>query len=253
MPSICFLVSTTGDAHNDNRARLPAAFAAAHWDVEVHDHQALTVDAGRVCADTQPLETFDLVWVLGLGQRETFLDRMQLLAALDPTRFVTSARALLEWHAKYHLAVGPFAAFHPETYASADPRWLAERIARGGKWIAKPAGGSYGREVYALTGDDPNLAVILDALTGHDGSRYCVLQRFVEDAARGEKRVLLANGEPVGCYLRRATRDHRTNLAVEATAERTTLNAEENALVRKVGAHLAGHGVRFAAVDLVYP
>ena len=253
MPRILFFVSSNGVARNDHRARLPAAFAAAGWTVEVKDHQSVRVDAGVLRADAQALDAYDLIWLIGLGTRDTFLDRMQLLASLDQRRFVTSPRALLEWHAKYHLMLGPFAAFHPESYASTDARWLESRIATGGKWILKPPGGSFGQDVYVVTRDDPNLHVILDSLTGHDGSRFCVLQRFVEAITAGEKRVLLANGHVIGAYLRRPTRDHRVNLANHGAPERTTLTIAETALATRIGAHLAANGARFVAIDLVYP
>jgi glutathione synthase len=253
MPSICFFTSLTGDARNDNRARLPAAFTAAGWDVEVLDHRSLRIESGVVRAGARSFEHRDLLWLIGLGDRATFLDRMQLLATLDQRRFVTSPRALLEWHSKYQLVLGPFASFQPETHASCDQNWLIERISSGGKWIVKPAAGSYGREVYVVTRDDPNLRVILDSLTGHDGSRFCILQCFIDAAPNGEKRVLLVNGEPIGGYLRRATLDHRANLAADGAAEVTSLSDAETDLAERIGRHLAANGVRFAAIDLVYP
>jgi len=255
MPSICFLVSTTGVSRTDNHRRLPRAFAAAGWEVAVHDHAALRLAAGMVSVapEGRALADFDLVWTLGFGARDSFFDRMQLLATLDQRRMVNSAPALLELHAKYRLAVAPFAAHHPETVASADAAWLRSIVETGGRWIAKPPAGSFGQNVFLLTADDPNLAVILEQLTGHDGSSYCILQRWIAEAAHGEKRVLLANGEPVGWYLRRASRDHRANLAVSGHAEPTELTAEERSLACEVGRTLVAHGVRFAAVDLAYP
>src|SRR4030095_6025596 len=191
MPSICFFVSTTGDARNDNRTRLPAAFAAAGWDIEGLDHRSLRIESRLVRAGARSFEHRDLLWLIGLGDRATFLDRMQLLATLDQRRFVTSPRALREWHSTYQLVLCPFASFQQETHASCDRNWLIEQISTGGKWIVKPAAGSYGREANVVRRDATKLTVILDSLTGHDGSRFCILQRFIDAAANGEKRVLL--------------------------------------------------------------
>lgn len=251
MPSICFLVATAGTPHNDNAARLPRAFAAHGWHVTSADHDEVRITSGQpALADGRALERFDLVWILGLGRRASFLDRMQMLTRLPAERFVVAPRALLELHAKYALATGPLAVHHPETFASADPHALADLVARGGDWIAKPPGASFGRQVYRLRAGDPNVRVILDALTGHDGSQYALLQRYVPEIERGETRVIVAGGEIVGAYLRRPVADHRANLAADAHAERKSLAPDERALAQRCADWLATEGVAFAAIDL---
>ena len=255
MPSICFLTSTKGAPRNDNHRRLPAAFAAAGWEVTGADHDDVRLFAARVCIapDDTPLDRFDLIWPIGLGARESFLDRMQLLLMLDQRRFVTSANALLMHHAKYSLALGPLANHHPQTYASHDAQWLRQIIAAGGDWIVKPPAASFGRDVYRVHANDPNLDVILDALTGHDGSRYCLLQRYIPEIERGETRVLLANGEVIGTYLRCPGADHRVNLSLDGRAEIVTLGTDESKLAIAAARHLIDHGIHFVAVDIAYP
>lgn len=251
MPTICFLLATAGTPHNDNAVRLPRAFAARGWHVTCADHDDVCIAAGRpTLADGHALEAFDLVWILGLGRRSSFLDRMQMLTRLPGERFVVTPRALLELHAKYSLATGPLAAHHPETFASADPDALAALVARGGDWIAKPPGASFGRQVYRLQAGDPNVRVILDALTGHDSSQYALLQRYVPEIENGETRVIVAGGEIVGAYLRRPVADHRANLAADAHAERKSLAPDERALAQRCADWLATEGVAFAAIDL---
>jgi len=255
MPNICFLTSTRGVPRNDNQSRLTQAWAAAGWTVVSADHDDVRLIRSAVCIapDDQPLAHFDLIWPLGLGARETFLDRMQLLLSIDQGRFVNSPMALLTQHSKYPLPMGPLANHHPETYASRDPLWLRSVVERGGEWIVKPPAASFGRDVYRLRADDPNLNIILDALTGHDGSRYCLLQRYLPEIERGETRVLLAEGELIGAYLRRPGVDHRVNLALDGSAEAVTLTASERALATKAAEHLIAHGVRYVAIDIAYP
>ena len=255
MPSICFLTSTRGAPRNDNHRRLPDAWAAAGWDVTRADHDDVRLTPTGVCIapNNEPLDRFDLIWPIGLGAQASFLDRMQLLSLLNQRRFVTSASALLMHHAKYSLALGPLAHHHPQTYASRDPQWLRQIVQAGGEWIVKPPAASFGRDVYRLNADNPNLDVILDSLTGHDGSRYCLLQRYIEEIERGETRVLLAEGEMIGAYLRRPGADHRVNLALDGRAETVVLSSAETALATAVARQLIDHGVHFVAVDLAYP
>jgi glutathione synthase len=255
MPDICFLTSTRGNPRNDNGVRLERAWAAAGWTVSHADHDDVRLSGGivRLAPDDRPLDQFDLIWLLGLGARVSFLDRMQLLLAVDPQRFVNSPAALLLQHAKYLLPTGPLARHHPETYASRDPAWLRDIVARGGDWVVKPPAASFGRDVYRVNADDPNLEVILDTLTGHDGSSYCLLQRYITEIQHGETRVLLAAGEVIGAYKRRPGTSHRANLSGDGRAEITTLSANETALARAAAQQLQSHGVNFVAVDLAYP
>jgi len=255
MPSICFLTSNRGAPRNDNHRRLPDAFAAAGWDVVRADHDDVRLSRAGVslAPDDAPLDRFDLIWPIGLGVRESFFDRMQLLLTLDQRRFVTSAHALMMHHAKYSLALGPLSKHHPQTFASHDADWLRAIIASGGDWIVKPPAASFGRDVYRVSANDPNLDVILDSLTGQDGSRYCLLQRYIPEIERGETRVLLANGDVIGAYLRRPGSDHRVNLSLDGRAESVDLGDKERSLAVAAARHLLDHGIRFVAVDIAHP
>ena len=120
MKSIAFLAAP-GDSANDNRERLPAAFEAAGWRAALLFHETLGLTADGVV----PLAAFDLVWILGFGGREGFLDRMQMLKTLDQARFVNTVDAFVYLHGKFDLAE-----FGPKTHASADvdAGWPSRRI-----------------------------------------------------------------------------------------------------------------------------
>ena len=254
MTSICFFIATTGFARNDNHRRLPAACAAQGMSVHVVDHDALGIARGAlVLADGRALDDFDLVWPIGLGRQDTFLDRMQMLAGRSSAACVVDPLALLHLHGKYALPLGPLADHHPETHASRDADHLAAIVARGGEWIAKPPAASFGRDVYRLHAADSNLRAILSSLTGHDGSRYCLVQRYVPEIERGETRVLVAGGEIVAAYLRTPVGDHRANLAAGAQAMLAVLSPNERTLAQRSAEWLARQGVHWAAVDIAYP
>jgi glutathione synthase len=261
MPAICFFTTLPAApvaGSNDNVERLPRAFRAAGWQVAIADHRALCLAGSNVSlrdADggTSPLSRFDLIWVLGFGPRDSFLDRMELLQSVPSERFVNAPAALLTLHAKYGLPLSSLADHHPETYASTDAAWLVAIVERGGDWIAKPPAMSFGRSVFRVQRSDPNVHVIIEQLTGFDGSRYCLLQRYVPEIEHGEKRILVAGGEIIGAYLRLPARDHRANLSGDGHAAATSLTSEEMRLARQVAESLADNNVRYAAVDVAWP
>jgi glutathione synthase len=255
MPSICLLSTATADAANDNPERLATAFTAAGWQVARRDQDAIRSGSGvlSIGPDQRRLDEFDLIWLLGLGNRQSFLDRMQLLANVPPGRMVNTSNALLELHAKHALPLTELADLHPETYASCDPQWLRSIVEGGGTWILKPTAGSFGRQVERVDASDPGLNTLLAELTGPDASRYCIVQRYVAEIESGETRVLVANCKVVGCYRRLPGPDHRANLSADARAVCHTLTASEQQIAQRVAEFLRDRGVRFAAIDIAGP
>jgi glutathione synthase len=244
---IAFLIGDVELAQHDNHVRLPAAFRAAGWQVDLLPQESVRLEPSGVHLGSVRPDRYRLIWLLGLGRFHTFFDRMQLLRLLPQERFVTSVDALIYRHAKY-----AWWRYMPETHASSDLAYLTAKLAGGGDWVAKPAAGSYGRDVVRIRDDAAGRAV-LERLTGDGPGDYCLLQRFVPGIADGEKRTLVAGGRIIGSYLRMPGDDLRANLAAGGTAHPTDLTGAEQALVETVAAELTAGGVGFAAVDTVFP
>lgn len=255
MPRVAFFVSAPGRSRppNDNHLRLPQAFGAAGWAVSRIDHESLAMDSRRVVArdlsgSAVAVADFDLYFLLGFGPQATFLDRMQLLRALDPDRFVNTVDALVYLHGKVSLLLAAAEVPQPETHVANDPDRLAAIIARGGDWIAKPTAASFGRDVFRLHREDTNRRAILEHLTRDN--RYALLQAYLDPGVEGEKRTLAAAGEIIGTYGKQPL-DHRGNLGAGAAACRATLSPDETSTVARLVDRLDELGVRFAAIDLV--
>ena len=205
-------------------------------------------DEALACAD------FDLVWLLSLGKRNSFLDKIQLLKILEAqTRVINSTEALLYLRSKYGLTQLNDLFQHPKTFASNQPETFIEIIERGGDWILKPAAGSLGQGIFLINERTHDYPSLIRYLLGQNADHYLLLQEHIPDIDRGEKRVLMAAGHLIGAYLRRQDTDHRTNLMQGGQAERTTLSEAEQALVLKLGAYCSELGAEFIGIDLVYP
>ena len=246
MRRIAFLVAAHPSAGHDNAERMAGAFTALGWQPKrlAYESLAMTMDGvtGVEGGGTAvPLAGFDLTWPMGLGARETFLDRMQLLRMVDQARFVNAVDALVYLHGKLALLE-----FQPETHVSGDVDALLGVVATGGCWVAKPIAGSFGRDVAQLGADGPRSRAILERLT--DGGRPCIVQRHVPQARTREKRVLIAGREIIGAYAKTGG-----NLASGAVARPAALSADERGLMERIAAHLNEQGARFAGVDLAYP
>ncbi|MCB1644314.1 MAG: hypothetical protein KDI36_02630 [Pseudomonadales bacterium] len=273
MACILFLIADTPELEDGNALRFSNYLLAAGHQVSIGLTDSLFMQDSRVMVRSFMVQerllagqslpklsatdpgACDVLWVLSLGQRESFLDKIQILYNLNSqVRIINSLEGLMYFKSKYFLASNPDVFQHPRTWASPDPEYLFQIMqSLGGKWIAKPPAGSLGRDVFLIDAADSNARAILQNLTGWDQDRYCLLQEWVPEITQGEKRVLLAGGQPVGQYLRTAVQDHRTNVMQGASVSACELTTEEMALCRRLGAFLRQHGVEYCGIDLAWP
>ena len=210
----------------------------------MHSHQSVEMRAGSVTVADADIEYVDLIWVLGFGPRAGFLDRLQLLATLPrQNRFVTAIDALLHLHGKFrwpHLM--------PESYASSDPDRLASIVAQGGIWIIKPAAGSFARDVHRVESAEAALPLVRE-ITGN--GEFCLVQRYLPEVRRGEKRTLIAGDSVLGTYLRVPADGLRANLVTSAGVRPCRRTPQEDRIIEEVRNDLDRWRVGFAAIDTV--
>ncbi len=121
----------------------------------------------------------------------------------------------------------------------------------GGKAVIKPLDGHGGAEVFLLRLDDPNLNTILEVIT-RLGRRTVMVQQFVPEAARGDKRILLVDGEPLGAVLRVPQgAELRGNLHVGGKAAPATLTPRDLEIVAALAPRLRRDGLYFVGLDVL--
>ena len=118
--------------------------------------------------------------------------------------------------------------------------------------ILKPLGFMGGASVFRLKPRDTNLRVVIETLTGN-GTGFTMAQRYLPDIARGDKRILLINGEPVPYALARipCAGEHRGNIAAGGTARGVELTARDREICRQLGPVLRDKGLVFTGIDVI--
>ena len=122
----------------------------------------------------------------------------------------------------------------------------------GGPGVLKPVRGFGGQGVRLV---QPQDALPLDGklarlLGTPDG--YLVFQEYLDGAEQGDKRVLLVEGEPVGCYTRmRKAGEFRHNIHVGGRAVPAELDDADREICDALRATLRRDGIFLAGLDVI--
>ena len=199
-----------------------------------------------------PLEAFDLVFMRKDPPVDTaYLHATWILEhARGKTVLINDPRGLRELNE--HLAVLRFPELTPPTVVTRSTRRLGAFLReQGGAIVVKPVEGYGGLGVFVVRDGDPNTSSIFESATA-GGARWTVAQRFLPEVVKGDKRILLVGGEPVGAVLRVPGRNEaRSNLHVGGTPVATALDAEDRAIIRAVAPVLAQHGQILVGLDVI--
>lgn len=140
----------------------------------------------------------------------------------------------------------------PPTLVSRDSRRLKEFLSEQKDIVVKPLDGMGGASIFRLGLGDSNVNVIFETLTRH-GTRFAMAQRFIADISKGDKRILLIDGEPVPHALARvpAEGDLRGNLAAGAKGVGAELSQRDRWICAQVGPELKRRGLLFVGLDVI--
>lgn len=183
---------------------------------------------------------FDMAYITATH----FLDKVhpKVLVVNNPTEVRNAPEKLF---------VTDFPGVQPPTLITSDHEAIYDFRERHGDMVLKPLHGGGGSGVVRLKADDPNLDALLElhALIGRD---QVIAQKFIPAVSKGDKRVLLVDGEPVGAINRiPAEGQVRSNLARGGRAAAVDLTARDLELCAIIGPELKRRGLLFVGIDVI--
>ncbi|MBN9531974.1 MAG: glutathione synthase [Alphaproteobacteria bacterium] len=117
--------------------------------------------------------------------------------------------------------------------------------------IVKPLYGNGGAGVFRLKPEDENLGALLEMFTAFYREPV-IVQRYVPEVRKGDKRIILVDGEFAGAINRvPAAGEARSNMHVGGKAEPTTLSAREMDICKALGPELRARGLLFTGIDVI--
>ncbi|KEO57397.1 glutathione synthase [Thioclava indica] len=120
-----------------------------------------------------------------------------------------------------------------------------------GDIILKPLYGNGGAGVFRLDPNDRNLSSLHELFMGINNEPL-IAQKFLPAVAKGDKRIILVDGEPVGAINRvPAAGETRSNMHVGGRPEQVALTARDREICATIGPVLREKGQVFVGIDVI--
>jgi len=138
----------------------------------------------------------------------------------------------------------------PPTLISKQKSNIIKFVKKFKKVVIKPLYGNGGSNVFYLNEKDPNLNIIIDSLILE--TEHVIVQKFIKNVKKGDKRILLINGLPVGAVNRVPVNNEiRANLHIGGRAKKTNLTKREKFICNQIKSKLREKGLFFTGIDVI--
>ncbi len=259
------------DINADSTFRLAEEAQARGHELFYYTPQNLAYDEGRITARGQSLKVqrvkrdhsilgdmqtvdladFDVVWLRQDPPFDMFyITTTHLLDRLAPGTLVVNDPF---WVRNFpeKLLILDFPDLMPPTTIARDLATIRAFRDRHGDIILKPLYGNGGAGVFLLKGGDSNLSSLHEMFTGFSREPL-IAQKFLPDVSKGDKRVILVDGEPVGAINRvPAKGETRSNMHVGGRPEKVELTDRDREICAAIGPLLREKGQVFVGIDVI--
>ncbi|MEM8776643.1 MAG: glutathione synthase [Pseudomonadota bacterium] len=259
------------DINADSSFRIAEEAQARGHELFYYTPDRLAYDRGRVMARGWPLQvqrvqgdhamlgdkqlvdlsSFDVVWLRQDPPFDMFyITTTHLLDRLKDTTLVVNDPF---WVRNFpeKLLVLDFPDLMPPTAIARDLETIKAFKAEHGDVIVKPLYGNGGAGVFLLTESDRNLSSLYELFTGFSREPL-IVQKFLPEVSKGDKRVILVDGEPVGAINRvPAEGETRSNMHVGGKPVKVDLSERDREICDAIGPTLRDHGQIFVGIDVI--
>ena len=173
-----------------------------------------------------------------------------LLERIHPRTLVVNPPADVR-NAPEKILVTEFPDLMPRTLITKDPKEIARFREEMGDIILKPLYGNGGAGVFFIQEGDHNLNSLIELFEQNYREPFMV-QRYLPDVRKGDKRIIIVDGEPVAGLNRiPAEGEARSNMHVGGRPELSELTAREREICARIAPALKARGMIFVGIDVI--
>ena len=202
-----------------------------------------------------PLAGFDVIFMRANPPLDTmalnFLDSVRsdtfIMNDIDGLRLANNKLYTASLH-------DPHNEFIPVTHVSKNIDYLLRVLKENPneRMIMKPLNGYGGSGVIMVEKSAHSSVKSLLEFYVADDKNYVILQDYVEGAEKGDVRILMLNGEPIGAMRRvPSENDMRSNIHAGGQEVKHTLTKQEKRLCKHIGPKLVRDGLYFVGLDVI--
>ncbi len=183
---------------------------------------------------------FDLGYITATHLLERIADRT--LVVNDPAQVRNAPEKVFVLDYAHHM---------PPTLVTRSLDAARAFLAEHGEIVVKPLHGNGGKAIFKVGADGANLSALIEVFNMTWREPH-MLQAFLPDVAKGDKRIVLVDGEVAGAINRLPGEGEiRSNLAVGGLAVKTDLTDIERAICAELGPELKRRGLLFVGIDVI--
>jgi glutathione synthase len=173
-----------------------------------------------------------------------------ILERLHPKTFVVNPPAAVR-NAPEKILVTEFPQLMPPTLVTRDRAQIHAFRKEQGNIILKPLYGNGGAGVFFLQEGDQNLASLIELFEQSFREPFMV-QKYLPDVRKGDKRIIIIDGEPVGAINRiPADGEARSNMHVGGRPELIELTPRDREICATIGPALKERDMIFVGIDVI--
>jgi glutathione synthase len=179
-----------------------------------------------------------------------YITATHMLEHIQPKTLVVNDPAAVR-NAPEKLLVTHFPHLMPPTMISWDVESIRSFRVEHGDIIVKPLFGNGGAGVFRIKPDDENLAALLEMHWARSREPL-MFQRYEPAVRKGDKRIILVDGEPMGAINRvPAAGEARSNMHVGGRPEKCEMSARDREICAAIGPMLREQGMIFVGIDVI--
>jgi len=185
---------------------------------------------------------FDMEYIYG-----TYLLEM---AERQGARVFNKPSAIRDHNEK--LSIAQFSKYTSPTLVSSNAARLRAFHAEHQDVILKPLDGMGGAGIFRVREDGMNLGAVIESLTVLE-TQTIMVQKYIPEIVKGDKRILLINGKPVPFALARIPQggEVRGNLAAGGIGVAQPLTDRDREIAEDLGPQLAARGLLLVGLDVI--
>jgi len=180
----------------------------------------------------------------------SYITATHILETVHPKTLVVNDPAEVR-NAPEKLFAVRFKGLLPPTLISRDPEEIRAFRREFGDIIVKPLFGNGGIGVFRIREGDENLNSLLE-IFGQMNREPVIVQKYLPEVRKGDKRIILVDGKPVGAINRvPAEGESRSNMHVGGRPEKWSLTKREQEICEIIGPELKARGLIFVGIDVI--